>query len=310
MSAASRARRTRSDRSEGQEHQSRPGIGTGAVGRLGEREDSGPSRLGLGPGAGARERAGAGTGVRVGTLTAGAGARGRARTGARGRALRSELLKVATLPAMWWTLLVTAGLGAAIILSALQNDTGGRAFGFDQIAPTWTLAVQIGFVAAGVIVAGAEHSSAQGATTLLVTPARARLAAARLGALTGAGLVTASVLVSVGVVMCPEISAAALRAGGRSVVWLTAALLLAAGLGEILRSTTGAATAAVVLVVLAPQVAVIAGDAARWLPGQAGQIWVAAAGPRADVVIAGLVVLAWTAVAQAGGILRLIRSDA
>ena len=51
MSAASRARRTRSDRSEGQEHQSRPGIGTGAVGRLGEREDSGPSRLGLGPGA-------------------------------------------------------------------------------------------------------------------------------------------------------------------------------------------------------------------------------------------------------------------
>ena len=302
MSAASRARRTRSDRSEGQEHQSRPGIGTGAVGRLGEREDSGPSRLGLGPGAGARERAGAGTGVRVGTLTAGAGARG--------RALRSELLKVATLPAMWWTLLVTAGLGAAIILSALQNDTGGRAFGFDQIAPTWTLAVQIGCVAAGVIMSGAEHSSAQGATTLLVTPARARLAAARLGALTGAGLVTASVLVSVGVVMCPEISAAALRAGGRSVVWLTAALLLAAGLGEILRSTTGAATAAVVLVVLAPQVAVIAGDAARWLPGQAGQIWVAAAGPRADVVMAGLVVLAWTAVAQAGGILRLIRSDA
>jgi membrane protein len=224
--------------------------------------------------------------------------------------LCSELLKVATLPAMWWTLLVTAGLGAAIILSALQNDTGGRAFGFDQIAPTWTLAVQIGFVAAGVIVAGAEHSSAQGATTLLVTPARARLAAARLGVLTGAGLVTASVLVSVGVVMCPEISAAALRAGGRSVVWLTAALLLAAGLGEILRSTTGAATAAVVLVVLAPQVAVIAGDAARWLPGQAGQIWVAAAGPRADVVMAGLVVLAWTAVAQAGGILRLIRSDA
>ena len=287
MSAASRARRTRSDRSEGQEHQSRPGIGTGAVGRLGEREDSGPSRLGTG-----------------------AGARERARTGARRRALRSELLKVATLPAMWWTLLVTAGLGAAIILSALQNDTGGRAFGFDQIAPMWTLAVQIGFVAAGVIVAGAEHSSAQGTTTLLVTPARARLAAARLGALTGAGLVTASVLVSVGVVICPEISAAALRAGGRSVVWLTAALLLAAGLGEILRSTTGAATAAVVLVVLAPQVAVIAGDAARWLPGQAGQIWVAAAGPRADVVMAGLVALAWTAVAQAGGILRLIRSDA
>ena len=285
MSAASRARRTRSDRSESQEHQSRPGIGTGAVGRLGEREDSGPSRLGT-------------------------GVRGRARTGARRRALRSELLKVATLPAMWWTLLVTAGLGAAIILSALQNDTGGRAFGFDQIAPTWTLAVQIGFVAAGVIMSGAERSIAQGTTTLLVTPARARLAAARLGALTGAGLVTASVLVSVGVVMCPEISAAALRAGGRSVVWLTAALLLAAGLGEILRSTTGAATAAVVLVVLAPQVAVIAGDAARWLPGQAGQIWVAAAGPRADVVMAGLVVLAWTAVAQAGGILRLIRSDA
>ena len=259
------------------------------------------------------------SGTRVHSRTGGAAGAAGARTVGRGgagagapwgRALRGELLKAVTLPAMWWTAAVTGAAGIVIIMSALQNSEGGRSFGFEDIAPTWTLAVQIGFVAAGVIVSGAEHSSAQGTTTLLVTPARARLAAARLGALTGAGLVTASVLVSVGVVICPEISAAALRAGGRSVVWLTAALLLAAGLGEILRSTTGAATAAVVLVILAPQVAVIAGDAARWLPGQAGQIWVAAAGPRADVVMAGLVALAWTAVAQAGGILRLIRSDA
>ena len=84
-----------------------------------------------------------------------------------GRALRGELLKAVTLPAMWWTAAVTGAAGIAIIMSALQNGEGGRSFGFEDIAPTWTLAVQIGFVAAGVIVSGAEHSSAQGMTSLL-----------------------------------------------------------------------------------------------------------------------------------------------
>ena len=173
----------------------------------------------------------------------------------------------------------------------------------------WALAVQIGFVAAGVAAAGTEHSTAQGMTSLLVTPARGRLAAARLMVLTGTGLVAASVLVGANLTACPAISTAALWAGGRTVVWLTAVLLLSAGLGAALRSVIGASTAAVVLVILASQLAVFLGDAARWLPGHAAQIWLAADASRADVTSAGLIVLAWTAAAQIAGIVRLVRAD-
>ena len=104
-------------------------------------------------------------------------------------------------------------------------------------------------------------------------------------------------------------STAALWAGGRTVVWLTAVLLLSAGLGAALRSVIGASAAAVVLVILAPQLAVFLGDAARWLPGQAAQIWLAADASRADVTSSGLIVLAWTAAAQIAGIVRLVRAD-
>ena len=259
------------------------------------------------------------SGTRVHSRTGGAAGAAGARTVGRGgagagspwgRALRGELLKAVTLPAMWWTAAVTGAAGIVIIMSALQNGEGGRSFGFEDIAPTWTLAVQIGFVAAGVIVSGAEHSSAQGMTSLLVTPVRGRLVAARLAVLIGGGLVVACALVAMGVVACPRMSAATLWAGGRTVVWLTAVLLLAAGIGEIVRSATGAATSAVVLVVLAPQLAMVMGDAVDWLPGQAGQIWVAGAASRGDVVAAGLIALAWTATATAAGAARLVRADA
>ena len=226
-----------------------------------------------------------------------------------GRALHAELLKVVTLPAIWWSAAVAGAAAIATMMSVLQNVVDGRDFGFEEIAPMWALAVQIGFVAAGVAAAGAEHSTAQGMTSLLVTPARGRLAVARLMVLTGTGLVVASVLVGASLAACPTMSRAALWAGGRTVVWLTAVLLLADGLGAALRSVIGASTAAVVLVILTPQLAVFLGDAARWLPGQAAQIWLAADASQADVTSAGLIILAWTAAAQIAGIVRLVRAD-
>ena len=227
-----------------------------------------------------------------------------------GRALHAELLKVVTLPAMWWSAAVAGAAAIATMMSVLQNVEDERGFGFEEIAPMWTLAVQIGFVAAGVAAAGAEHSTAQGMTSLLVTPARGRLAAARLMVLTGTGLVAASVLVGASLAACPTMSTAALWAGGRTVAWLTAVLLMAAGLGAALRSVIGASTAAVMLVILTPQLAMFLGDAARWLPGQAAQIWLAADASRAEVTSAGLIILAWTTAAQMAGIVRLVRADA
>ena len=231
-------------------------------------------------------------------------------TAAWGRALHAELLKVVTLPAIWWSAAVAGAAAIATMMSVLQNVVDGRDFGFEEIAPMWALAVQIGFVAAGVAAAGAEHSTAQGMTSLLVTPARGRLAVARLMVLTGTGLVVASVLVGASLAACPTMSRAALWAGGRTVVWLTAVLLLADGLGAALRSVIGASTAAVMLVILAPQLAVFLGNAARWLPGQAAQIWLAEDASRANVTSAGLIILAWTTAAQMAGIVRLVRADA
>ena len=226
-----------------------------------------------------------------------------------GRALHAELVKVVTLPAMWWSAAVAGAAAAATMMSVLRDVVDGRDLGFEEVAPVWALAVQIGFVAAGVAAAGAEHSTAQGMTSLLVTPARRRLAVARLIVLAGTGLVAASVLVGASLAACPTMSTAALWAGGRTVVWLTAVLLLSAGLGAALRSVTGASAAAVVLVILAPQLVVFLGDAARWLPGQAAQIWLAAGASRADVISAGIIILAWTTAAQIAGIVRLVRAD-
>jgi len=50
------------------------------------------------------------------------------------------------------------------------------------------------------------------------------------------------------------------------------------------------------------------GGAARWLPGQAAQIWLTADALRADVTSAGLIILAWTTAAQIAGIIRLVRA--
>ena len=226
-----------------------------------------------------------------------------------GRALHAELVKVVTLPAMWWSAAVAGAAAVATMMSVLRDVVDGRGLGFEEVAPVWALAVQIGFVAAGVAAAGAEHSTAQGMTSLLVMPARGRLAVARLMVLTGTGLVASSVLVGASLAACPTMSTAALWAGGRTVVWMTAVLLLSAGLGAALRSIIGASAAAVVLVILAPQLAVFLGDAARWFPGQAGQIWLTAAESQADVTSAGLVILAWTSAAQMAGIVRLVRAD-
>ncbi|MDO4655443.1 hypothetical protein [Actinomyces sp.] len=216
---------------------------------------------------------------------------------------RSALVSMTVLVA------VAGGAAVATMMSVLQNVVDGQGFGFEEVAPVWALAVQIGFVAAGVAAAGAEHSTAQGMTSLLVTPVRGRLAMARLMVLAGIGLVAASVLVGASLAACPAMSTAALWAGERTLVWLTAVLLLSAGLGAALRSVIGASTAAVVLVILAPQLAVFLGDAARWLPGQAAQIWLAADASRADVASAGLIILAWTTAAQMAGIVRLVRAD-
>ena len=129
--------------------------------------------------AGSAER---GSGGRAGSAGRGsvgrAGSAGRSR-GALRRCLRAELLKERTLPALWWTVALTTGAAGLVLWSAHAAAPSGHGYGFQEVTWTWTMVVQVGFLVAGTLVATGEHTSAQGRTTLLVTPVRWRVAVAR-----------------------------------------------------------------------------------------------------------------------------------
>ena len=98
------------------------------------------------------------------------------------RAVRAEALKAAALPTLRLTgvlSVLASALMLATLHSALSEATGGgpssqalTGYGFETVAWTWTSLVQLGFLAAGLLVSTAEHTSALGCTILLVTPAR------------------------------------------------------------------------------------------------------------------------------------------
>lgn len=243
------------------------------------------------------------------------------------RAVRAEALKAAALPTLRWTGVLTV-LASALMLATLhstlsgttgggpaQLDSGATAsgpaiqapaeYGFETVAWTWTSLVQLGFLAAGLLVSTAEHTSALGRTTLLVLPARGVVWTARLAVLAAIATTAAVLLVPTATATCPEVfTGESLQAAARTFVWLVAAALMAAGAGAALRQMLGAATALLLLVMVAPVAADLLGDAATWLPGVAARGWV-----RDGSWGEGVIVLAWTAGGLAAGAARLVRSD-
>lgn len=232
------------------------------------------------------------------------------------RAVRAEALKAAALPTLRLTgvlSVLASALMLATLHSALSEATGGgpssqalTGYGFETVAWTWTSLVQLGFLAAGLLVSTAEHTSALGRTTLLVTPARGTVWTARLAVLAAVATAAALLLVPTAVASCPEaLTGQSLRAAARTLAWLVAAALMAAGAGAVLRQVLGAASALLLLVTVAPAVADLLGDGATWLPGVAARGWV-----RDGSAAEGVIVLVWTAGCLAAGAVRLIRSDA
>lgn len=130
--------------------------------------------------------------------------------------------------------------------------------------------------------------------------------AARLAVLAAVTAATAVLLVSTAAATCPEVlTGESLRAAARTLAWLVAAALMAAGAGAALRQVLGAASALLLLVTVAPVAADLLGDAATWLPGAAARSWV-----RDGSAAEGVIVLVWTAGCLAAGAVRLARSDA
>lgn len=242
------------------------------------------------------------------------------------RVVRAEALKAAALPTLRWTAVLSV-LASALMLatlhSALSATTGGgpapldsgaaepgpavlSGYGFETVAWTWTSLVQLGFLAAGLLVSTAEHTSALGRSTLLVLPARGAVWTARLAVLAAVATAAAELLVVTAAATCPEmLTEESLQAAARAVAWLVAAALMAAGAGAALRQVLGAATALLLLVAVAPVASDLLGDAATWLPGVAARDWV-----RDGSWGQGVVVLAWTSGATVAGGVRLARSDA
>lgn len=232
------------------------------------------------------------------------------------RAVRAEALKAAALPTLRLTgvlSVLASALMLATLHSALSGTTGGgpapralAGYGFETVAWRWTSLVQLGFLAAGLLVSTAEHTSALGRSTLLVLPARGAVWTARLAVLAAIALTAAMLLVPTAAATCPAgLTGESLRVAARTLAWLVAAALMAAGAGAALRQVLGAASALLLLVTVAPAVADLLGDAATWLPGVAARSWV-----HDGSWDEGVIVLVWTAGCLAAGAVRLIRSDA
>ena len=137
-------------------------------------------------------------------------------------ACRAEALKMVTFPAVRWAGAATAALALLQLWSAARGRAQDGAGGLEQVAWSWTVPVQVGFLVTGALACAAGTTCLR--TTLLVQPVRARVAGARtgvvgLGALAAAGLLLAPVAV-----LLPGRGTAG--ATGRVLLWLVAAALI------------------------------------------------------------------------------------
>lgn len=220
-------------------------------------------------------------------------------------ACRAEALKMVTFPAVRWAGAATAALALLQLWSAARGRARGGAGGLEQVAWSWTVPVQVGFLVTGALACAAGTTCLR--TTLLVQPVRARVAGARtgvvgLGALAAAGLLLAPVAV-----LLPGRGTAG--ATGRVLLWLVAAALIGSGAAGLLRRASTAVTGALLLVVVPQALSGYLGAAGRLLPGVAAPELLGGARGPGSRTAALLTVLAWVCVCQLAGAWRTIRSD-
>ncbi|MDT0308925.1 ABC transporter permease [Streptomyces sp. DSM 44917] len=201
--------------------------------------------------------------------------------------LRAEWTKLRTVAGPWWLLLGlvagTLAAGAAAVAAvdvgqcpapdACHEDTARLALGGVRLG-------QVAAVVLGVLMLGGEHGTGLIGATLVVTPRRGRVLAAKAlvlaGAVGAAGAAAVAGSLWVGRVVLPGngftpehgypalslADGAVLRAAVGSVLYLVLVALLGLGAGAALRDTAGGVTAGLGVLLCAPVVGQVVSDPA------------------------------------------------
>ena len=263
----------------------------------------------------------------------------RARVLASGRVLAGELRKADTLPSVRWAILGTA-LVSGVLGGALAGASSSRVLSTAGIALQLVPYLQAGVVLLGVVVMVHEYAGRQISTTLLATPRRAAMLAAKsaavgVGALLtavaglGASLGGAALVRTLGARWDRDEGSGAVAAHAvvgisgddwRRLVGAIVALVLLAVLAYsfslLLPRLMPALVVVLCLVFLVPVVVAGLGWTTSWLPSSAvSELTASAEGlvSHGELTEAGagiLVMLGWILCLGGAGALRFFRADA
>ncbi|MET8849900.1 ABC transporter permease [Amycolatopsis sp. NPDC004625] len=187
------------------------------------------------------------------------------------RSVRAEWIKLRSLRSTWYTLacLFAAGLGITGLAmnAAAKGYPGEGPWDPTNRSLTSYIVAQLIIGVLGILVVTSEHATGLMQTSLIATPRRHRLLAAKLVVAVAVAVVAGQVLMSGAFFLGQAVLAAhgvphaglgdpgvlsAVTGGG---LYLAAIALLAAGLGTILRATAGALATLVGIVFLVPAMA-------------------------------------------------------
>jgi ABC-2 type transport system permease protein len=197
------------------------------------------------------------------------------------RSVHAEWIKLRSLRSTWYTVgcLFAVGLG----ITALAMNAAGQTYAEDPQAwdptnrsLTSYIVAQLIIGVLGILVVTAEHATGLMQTSLIATPRRHRLLAAKVVVAVGVAVVAGQVLMAGAFFLGQAVLAAqdlpharfgdpgvlsAVTGGG---LYLAAIALLAVGLGTLMRATAGALATLVGIVFLVPA---LAGLFPAWLRG-------------------------------------------
>lgn len=235
-------------------------------------------------------------------------------TGTARRATGAEVTKLRTLPAVIWTVLITAG-ATALLAGAFAASPDVSASAADIATRTVRFA-QVGVLVVGIWPVAQEYAGRQRCTTLLAVPRRGTLVMAKVAVAAGASLIAAvtslAAALIIGVVAGADlrIDADNARSLVGAVLYLVRIGLLGHGLALVTRSLTPALVAGLLLTLIVPPLLEQATEHARWLPSSAGELLFESSDRVLGPASGGAVLLAWVVVVTAVGALRLVRRDA
>ncbi|RJF43820.1 hypothetical protein D4740_02295 [Actinomyces sp. 2119] len=224
--------------------------------------------------------------------------------------LRAEVRKAVTLPYTWLTVMATLALTLLVAL-VLANRSVDSIMATDIDAllsvPDY---LAYGVITLGVLAGSTEYQGGEIRTSLTAVPRRTSLLAAKYASLTvlAAGLSLVSMVVAVGV-MGLAFEARVWPLVLRGAAYLVVVSLLSFPLGLLVRSTTGALTSALMLLVIAPLVLTPVAGWSQWLPTRLGDelLLTKTRPPGAAATMAAL--SAWVVVTSAAGAGRFCLDD-